>query len=191
MVAIIFITISIYYSPWFSWSENWLSELAGLEGEKPIYSAYGASSLLFNIGLILAGSLGLVCAVGIRNIDILDSKLSRFGTFALMLDMFALIAVGMFPLTTGLFHDASAIILFLLIPISLIPIGLGLTKTNEKKAGWFIFTLGIISVCSLPFYLISPPLGSNAIIEMFSVFSLYLCLILFGVYLSKGKFVLS
>ena len=103
--AFVFITLSIYYSPWFSWSENWLSDLAGDIGDTPIWYALGMSSLLFNLGTIIAGFFGLICALGIKNISILDSRLSRLGTSLLILEAFALISIGGFPKTTGVFNE--------------------------------------------------------------------------------------
>ena len=190
--AIIIISISMYYSPWFSWTENWLSELAGSTGETPIWMANNEiAALLFNIGLIVSGGFGLVCVVAIRNISILDSKISRIGTMLLLIDIFALISVGVFPITVGIIHTISAVFLFMLVPLALMPIGFELRKNNEKNAGMLIFILGFISLCSLPFLLIDPPIGGNAVIEMFPVVSLFLSLILFGAKLVKGRFVLA
>lgn len=188
IIAFIFIALAIYYAPWFSWTENWLSELAGTRGEKPIWAARGVASLLFNIGIIIAGILGLVCAIAVRRIRILGSSLGRLGTLLLIIDMLALCAVGIFPLTTGYLHELVSFVFFILVPLSLIPIGTELRKTPEKNFGWFVTPLGIISLCSFPLLFVSQPWGGNAIIEMIPAVSLSVCAIFFGVSLLKGKF---
>ncbi len=123
IVTFIFISLAIYYSPWFSWSENWLSELAGDVGETPIWAARGMPSILFNIGTIIAGIFGLVCAIGVRKIKLLDTRRGHLGTSLLVIDMLALITIGVFPMTTDIFHTIAAVIFFVLVPLSLIPIG--------------------------------------------------------------------
>jgi len=188
IVTFTFIALAIYYSSGFSWTENWLSELAGTAGEKPIWAARGLSSLLFNIGIIIAGILGVVCAIAVRRIRVLDSSLGRLGTLLLTIDMFALLAVGVFPLTTGYLHDIVSFLFFILVPLSLIPIGTTLRKTPEKNFGWFMTFLGVISLCSFPLFFIPQPWGGNAIIEMIPAVSLSACAIIFGVSLLKGKF---
>ncbi|MEE9152300.1 MAG: hypothetical protein V3U20_10790, partial [Thermoplasmata archaeon] len=57
LIAFTCIGLAILYSPWFSWTDNWLSDLGGFPGERPVWSAHGLSSILFNTGLIIAGIL--------------------------------------------------------------------------------------------------------------------------------------
>ena len=188
VVVFIFISLSLYYSPWFSWYENWLSELAGIAGESPIWAAYGLSSLLFNLGIILAGILGFIYAIVVRRIRILDSHLGRIGTLFLIVDMLALCAVGIFPLTTGLSHEISSLAFFILIPFSLIPIGISLQKIPDIIFGGLIVFLGYLSLFSFPLFFIPQPWGSNAIIEMIPIFSISAFSIILGIGLLKGKF---
>ena len=49
IIGFIFISIAIQSAPWFSWTENWISDLGGFEGDRPIYSAKGTESILLNI----------------------------------------------------------------------------------------------------------------------------------------------
>ena len=59
-----------------------------------------------------------------------------------------------------------------------------------EKLGKFIIIIGLISLCSLPFFAIPRPWGTNAIIELVPIISLSIFTILFGIALLKDKFVL-
>lgn len=188
VVAFTFIGFAIYYSPWFTWTGNWLSELAGTAGERPIWAARGIASVLFNVGIIIAGIMGLICAIAVRKIRILNTHLGRLGTLLLFIDMLALCAIGIFPITTDYLHEAVSFVFFILVPLSLIPIGTVSRRTSEKTFGWFMTLLGVISLCSFPLLFIPQPWGGNAIIEMIPSVSISACAIVFGISLLKGKF---
>jgi len=47
LLPVICTLAAIFLSPGFSLKENWLSDLAGLPGERPIWSARGFPSVLF------------------------------------------------------------------------------------------------------------------------------------------------
>jgi len=188
IIAFVFITFAIYYSPWFIWTDNWLSELAGRAGERPIWAARGIISLLFNIGAIIAGIMGIICAIAARKISKLNTSLGRLGTLLLFIDMLALCAIGIFPITTGFLHDVVSITFFILVPLSLISIGTVFRSASEKRIGWFITIFGVISICAFPFFLVPQPWGSNAIVEMIPITSISASAIVFGVNLFKGDF---
>lgn len=188
IVGFICIALAIYYSDWFSWTENWLSDLGGIPGETPIWAARGISSIIFNGGLFIAGIMGFVFAFAIRKIRILNTRLGRIGTLLIILDMFALCAIGIFPETTGDLHTLVSVMFFFLGAISLIVIGISLRKSSEKTLGRFVTLLSLISFCSFPFIFVSRPWGSNAIIEMFPIVSISIFAIVFGISLIKGRF---
>jgi len=191
IVAFAFIALAIYHSPWFTWTGNWFSELAGTAGERPIWAARGIASVFFNVGIIIAGSMGVVCATASRKIQILNTRLGRLGNLLLFIDMLALCAIGVFPLTRGYLHDVASFVFFILVPLSVISIGTAFRKSSEKKIGWFMTLLGVISLCSFPLLFISPPWGGNAIIEMIPAVSISVCVMVFGISLLKGKFKLK
>jgi hypothetical membrane protein len=188
IVGFICIALAIYFSDWFSWTENWLSDLGGIPGETPIWAARGISSIIFNGGLIIAGIMGFVFAYAIRKIRILNTRLGRIGTLLIILDMCALCAIGIFPETTGNLHTLVSVMFFFLGAISLLVIGISLRKSSEKTLGGFVTLLCIISICSFPFIFVSRPWGSNAIIEMVPIISISIFAIIFGIQLIKGKF---
>ena len=121
IIVFIFIGISIYLYSDFSWSENWLSELAGQPGEEPIWAARGTASIMFNVGIIIAGVFGLILVNALWKIPILDSKVGRIGKSLLLLDIISLIAIGVFPNTTDIYHTVSSALLFFLVHFALIP----------------------------------------------------------------------
>ena len=191
IVAFTCIGLAIYYSPWFTWTGNWLSDLGGISGEKPIWAARGVASVIFNFGLIITGIMGLMFASVVRKISILNTRLGRIGTLLLVIDISALTAIGIFPETTGYLHSLASIIFFSLIPLSLLPIGFVLRNSTEKLIGLFVILIGIISLCSLSLIFIPQPWGGNAIAEMFPIVSIAMFAIVMGISLLKGKFELN
>ena len=181
LIALAFIFISIHYSPWFSFTGNWLSDLAGLPGETPIWTAKGAVSLYFNVGLILAGVAGVVFAFELRKLQMFQTRLGRVSVSLLALVAFALGFLGVLPQTTGLIHYLVAVTFFLLVPLALISLGLVLKNSNEKKLGWSAILLGVVSLSSLILLkLVSRPFGSNAIAELFPIVAISLFIALYS-----------
>lgn len=188
IIGLTFIGAAIYFAPWFSWTDNYLSDLAGDIGERPIWSALGKESLIFNFGLIIAGIMGIVFAANIREIPMLDTPLGRLGTLLFFLDMVALCAVGIFPKTTGFPHAVASVSFFLLVPLYLLFIGTVVRRSPEKTLGWFITLLGVIALCLAPLFVIPRPWGSNAIAEIFPAILMAVFAMIFGTRLLKGKF---
>ena len=174
------IGLAILLSPWFSWTENYLSDLAGSPGDRPIYSAHGLSSLLFNCSLVLAGCLGICFGIGIKKSGMFDSNLGNIGLIFYLLDAGALIGIGIFPETTGTPHTFFSVVFFILVGFCLFFLGLAQLKSFEKKFGWFILALLIFGLISVPLFLTPKPLGSNAIAEIIPIISVSLFSIVFG-----------
>ena len=136
-----------FYAPWFSWTENNLSDLGGDIGETPIWAAHGVASILFNCGLTIVGILGVVFACGLKNTQRMPS--GRLGALLFILDMCALCCVGIFPLTTGVPHWVASMSLFLLAPFSLWLLGAGFLDSFEKVWGVFSIIIGAIIIVGL------------------------------------------
>jgi hypothetical membrane protein len=188
MIVFAFIGISIYLYSDFSWFENWLSELAGEPGETPIWAARGLYSIIFNAGIILAGIFGLILVSALWNLPLLGSKVGRIGKIFLLVDILALISIGVFPNTTGIYHTVASVLFFFLVPLALIPLGISFRRNRENKIGSSVMLLGIISFFSFPLFLIPEPVGSNALVEMIPSLSIAISAIFFGVYLLKGNY---
>jgi len=194
------IGLAISYSPWFTWTGSFLSDLAGMVGDRPIWSARGIASVLFNVGVIISGFMGCIFAIAVRRIRMLNTRLGRFGTRFLLLDMAALCAVGIFPETTGYPHTVVSLAFFFLIPVALIPIGTVMRKTSEKTgwpektAGWFITILGLIALFSSLLLVPLPPSwswGGNAIVEMIPSVLISVLATVFGIIFLISGFEIS
>jgi len=186
VIAFTCVGVAVYYSPWFSWTENWLSDLGGTAGEKPIWAAHGIASVIFNVGLIITGIIGIVFAIGIRKSGMLNTHLGRLGTLFLLLNMSALCGVGIFPETTGYLHTLVSLVFFSLVPLSLLSIGTVVRKSSEKTLGWLTTPLGVISLCSFPVLFIPRPWGSNAVAEMVPSIAISIFSIMFSIRLLKA-----
>ncbi len=182
------IGLAILYSPWFSWTTNWLSDLGGFPGAEPVWAAHGISSILFNAGLIVAGILGIFFAMGLRKSGLLNTILGNAGTMSLLLTTCALIGVGIFPETTGTPHRFFSVVFFFMISLSLLLIGIAFLKSSERTFGGFTLALFIFGLISIPLFLTPKPLGSNAVAEMIPIVSISLFSIVFGAKLLRQSF---
>lgn len=180
VVAFACLLLSVSLCPWFSWTENWLSDLGGYPGETPIWAAHGAASILLNLGLVTSGLLGAVLALGLRKSGLLASRSGRLGTMLLLLDMFAMSGIGIFPETTGGPHGLFSVVFFLLLPLSLLFTGIGLRKSNEKRLARLILLLTVMTLLAVPLFSIPRPVGKNAVAEIIPTICLGLGSIAFG-----------
>ncbi|MEM3382544.1 MAG: DUF998 domain-containing protein [Nitrososphaerales archaeon] len=135
VLALLSISISIALSPWFSWTNNALSDL-------------GVSSvaLIFNAGLIMSGIFASFFSISLA---ILNRKNSiRFvGSITLFLSSLSLIGVGFFSESFGLVHFYFSVAFFTLLIISLIIFGVHFTlNMSTRLLGAFTLLFGIISL---------------------------------------------
>jgi len=133
IIVLTSILLAIYYSPWFSWTENALSDLG----------VQGIAAILFNPSLIVGGILTIIFAIGLREF-LLNKTLGRIGTLVLILDAAMLCAIGIFPETAGVIHRYVSVAFFVLLPISLFLIGVAMMQEpSERKLGLFTIIAGI------------------------------------------------
>ena len=152
------LSLAAFYSPWFRWTGNYLSDL-GTRGDD--------ASMLFNSGLIAGGILSTLFAIGLRQSRLLSSSpLGRLGALALILGSCAVWAIGVFPLETGAPHAYAARTFFTLIPFSLLLIGAAMMASAEKTLGLFTLIMGVVTVAVA---LIPWPWDGGAIPQMLSV----------------------
>ena len=135
IVAFAAVFIAISYSPWFSWTEHNISIL-GIEGR---------TTALFNSGLILAGLLSLMFAIGLKQ-SLLSSRLGRLGATSLMLGSVALAGIGIFPRTLDLPHDLSSVLFFVFITIALLLVGAAATAASQMRWGTLSLMAGILII---------------------------------------------
>lgn len=135
IVAFTCILLAINYSPEFSWTENALSDLGVQEG---------VTAPLFNYGLIISGILTLIFASEL--FIFLSDKLSgRIGAFILILDAFALTAIGIFPENAKPMHYYASVAFFVLLPIAAFVIGATFLLMAKVKMGLFTFLAAIVA----------------------------------------------
>lgn len=121
------VLLSIASSPWFNWTDNALSDLG-----------VGGSGLIFNTGLIASGVLMISFFLGLL-------KLSggcwawKLGSYMFLADALSLIGVGVFNESFGRIHLYFSLAFFILMPLSLIMLGLSLWSRGIK--GLSLFTL--------------------------------------------------
>jgi hypothetical membrane protein len=164
-LACVFAAASI--SPWFSWTSNYISDLGGYPGERPIWSVHGAASVLLDVGLMVGGALGMMFASGLRGTKGLGTSCGRLGSFLFLIDMLAMTCVGIFPESTGGPHGVSAVAYFVLIPLSLFLMGISFRETSyDKRFGVMALLLGLVSFFSFPLFALPRPYRANAIVEL-------------------------
>ena len=125
------ILVATSVSPWFSWTENYVSVL-GVEG---------SATVLFNSGLILSGALSLAFAAGLwMNLPLeLSSRAGQAGVGCLVLGSMSLSAMGIFPRSVEYPHNiASITFLFFIV------------TRSGKKWGWFSLGAGILILTLQP-----------------------------------------
>ncbi len=129
MVATLWLAID--RAPWFSWKDNYLSDLGVAEG----------SELLFNGGLILGGIMFLLLISGIKEYlpDRIDTTRALY---MLAAGALALICVGIFDEDAGSIHFIVSVLFFSLSAIGLIMLGRSERKHGSKRRGSFCMALG-------------------------------------------------
>ncbi len=133
LVVSLFVLLAVFISPWFSWTDNALSDLG----------VQGSAAVVFNTGLVLGGVLTGVFATGLGKA--LNSSLGRVGKFIVILDAAALSAIGIFPETAGELHLYVSVAFFVLLSLYLLIFGVGFIFTHERKWGLITVILGLFS----------------------------------------------
>jgi hypothetical membrane protein len=163
LVALIIIGVSVSITPWFSLSNNFLSDLGGVKGQEPVWAANGSSSLLFNSGVAVVGIMGVFFSLGIMKSGMVKDFIGRVGNKMLLVGMVSLFVIGIMPETTGLPHTIASVLFFILVPVSMVLLGL---EMRRERLGQLTIILGLVGFFSLTFFLLPPPFGSNALAEI-------------------------
>ena len=141
---IIIMIISLNSSPWFSWTENAISDMG-----RPEFGFQFFNYFLITVGiLLLFFSIGLYFSLG---------KV-RFGPTVLGTSSIYFIIVGIFPLPDPFHIDFSGLF-FIGFPLGFFILGLHMYKQKSdflKNMGIFAFAIAFIAVCS-PVFLIFYP----------------------------------
>lgn len=169
LVALTALFVAASSSPWFSWTENYLSAL-GVEG---------SATKLFNCGLILTGVLSLIFVIGLGR-SLLSSRLGQLGMASLILGSVSISAVGIFPRVFALPHDLASIAFFMFFTLALFLIGVAAIMVSQMKWGLLSLVAGVLIIA---FPLLPWPWSGGAIQQLLSCLSWSLWTIVFGVVL--------
>ena len=121
IVALSMIGLAVSEAPWFSWSEDALSDLG-----------VGDTAPIFNLGLILGGVLLLLAAPGLA-ILVFKDRMARIGVALFTLACIWLACIGIFPESAGRIHFIVSVGFFTFLSLSLIVLGLAMARS---KARW-------------------------------------------------------
>jgi len=135
ILALLFIFAAIFFSPWFHWSANALSDLG-----------VGEAALIFNFGLVIGGILAAVFAVGL--FLTYQDILRRLGVLVFFLGTLSLIGIGIFSEAAGRIHFYFSVAFFVLVPLSLWIMGAGIFRSGSK--GFGVLTMIIAVMGTLP-----------------------------------------
>ncbi len=135
IIAYTLILLAINYHPPFSWTDNALSDLGIVEG---------ATSTLFNSGLIIAGTLTLVFAMGLFQF-LSEKTMGKLGGLLFILAALALAAIGVFPENFGEIHYYVSVAFFALSPLAMFSLSAAFTQMKNAKLGIFTFLTALIA----------------------------------------------
>jgi len=136
IIAFTCILVALASYPQFSWTDNALSDLGVVEG---------ATSALFNAGLIVSGVLMLVLSFGLF-IFMRRSVLGKIGAFLFILDALALCAIGFFPENVKPMHYYASVAFFIIFPWAMLFVGTAFLRMNRLKMGLFSFSAAIFAL---------------------------------------------
>jgi len=146
--------LALFLYPQFSWTDMALSDLGVVAG---------ATSMLFNTGLIISGLLTLAFGSGLFKF-MQEKALGEIGVFVFLLDALALISIGVFPENAKPMHYYASVAFFALFPISMVLITGGFLLMAKVKVGLFtllaaIFTTAVwvVQFSIRPFYGVAIP----------------------------------
>ena len=138
IVIFLCVWLAISGSPWFSWTNNALSDLG----------IGGISAFIFNNGLILGGIFTFVFSIGL-----LKTLKNKIGPYLLSISALSLIGTGLFPKYIFALHYISSLIFFITLTLALFIIGFSLKDTKfEHRLGIAAIIFAIIA-CSSPILL--------------------------------------
>ena len=181
----IFISISLL--PWFSWTENYLSDIGGTPGSDSLWGTYGTASLIFNFGFVAAGILGIIFGFGVRKSSFVKGNLGNLATVFFVLDAAALIGVGLFTESIGAWHTHFSIAFSILVGLALGFLSLAFLRSGERKFGLLSTALLIFGLTAVPLFVTPKPIGSNAVAEIIPIISVSVFYMLFGYMMFNAK----
>jgi len=138
LVAIVCILIAIFISPWFSWSDNALSDLGN-------YNNGIAAAVVFNVGLIVTAVLMLYFTVTL--LRALKDWPTRIGLIILVVSLGFLASIGVLSENFGSLHFYVSAGFFLPFPFAMWIIAISWLR--YRKLWWFCLVSFLLPFVSL------------------------------------------
>jgi len=142
------------YSPSFSLTQNWLSDLGGMSYasffnvSRPVVNS-PTTEILMRSQFIITGILTIVFSLGLFFDD--DTPSHRLGAVLAILGAGAFSAAGIFPEPIAVPHLVVAYATFLLVPTAMLLIGGALVDAPHKRLGGLSIPLGILAFVGTSF----------------------------------------
>ncbi len=111
--GLMLVGMSIWLSPWFSWTGNALSDLGGTDGFEAV---------VFNCGLAMTSALMMMFSVGLLEMTKGDT-VGQVGGGVNLLASVLLLAIGLVNITMEPWHTYVSVAFFVALPLSAIIIG--------------------------------------------------------------------
>jgi hypothetical membrane protein len=125
------ILLAVSSAPWFSWTENALSDLG----------VFGLSAVIFNNGLIITAAMMMVFCAGIWGwVD--GDVMGRAGAVLFFLAAAFLVGIGAFPETAGRIHYYVSVGFFVSMPLSLFTMAVYMLQGGMRRLGLLSLLLG-------------------------------------------------
>jgi hypothetical membrane protein len=134
LLGFVMIFLAIGESPWFSWTDNALSDL-GVEG-------FG--SVIFNGGLAMTGSLAMMFFVGLYEFSV-GSIVGRVGALLFLAGTFLLVGIGVFNETYGPIHLYISVAFFFSLALSILISGAFMLRRRMIGLGFLSLLTGAIA----------------------------------------------
>jgi hypothetical membrane protein len=173
VVAVATLVFVLIKSPWFRWLEHNLSIL-GVEG---------SARVLFNVGIGIAGILGIVLAVGLWDCVGSGGSAGGVGIVSLALGSTALAVIGLVPRTTALPHNIATVAFFVLIALAVCLVGVQFLLEGRMVGG--ILSIAA-TVFIIGFQVIPWPTEGGAIPQLLSCVPWSVWTLVFSVRLLVG-----
>jgi hypothetical membrane protein len=180
LLTYIFILVAISLSPWFSWTDNALSDLGNIITHKE-------SAPVFNYGLMIGGAVLILFAIGLA-LEVKRNNMGLLGAITLITSGLGLFFVGVFPENFQLEHVIFAFTYFISVIAGSFFFGIAyITRKSERVLGTVIFALGIVAIFGLALLPQIVYLPGFAIPEIIASLAQYIWIIVICIKLLSGK----
>jgi len=144
IVAFTSIILAIITHPWFSLTDNAISDLGAINVEY---------NYILNYGLILSGVFGAIFSIGIYKI--FKSTISKTGSLLVLIGCIFLILIGLFPEGSKP-HYYVSVLFFAMTTLGIFLVGIGTIGTDREYASTTLFLVVVGFFVSIFFLNIFP-----------------------------------